>query len=170
MKNLLRYVSILLVACCALTAAATADTTLYLVRHAEKQSDGTHNPSLTEAGAARALRLAETLAEAGLKRIYSTDYKRTQETAAPTAKRQGLTVTSYDPRALREFAEQLQAQPTPSLIVGHSNTTPVLVNLLVGSNQFPLLEEHQYDHLYVVTLKDDGSASATIHYIEPRTP
>ena len=152
-----------------MAATATfADTTIFLTRHAEKQDDGTRNPPLSEAGTARAQTLADRLAGVGLKMVYSTDYKRTQETAAPTAAKAGLTVTSYDPRALKEFAASLKGADGPILVVGHSNTTPYLASLLSGK-EFPMLEEHQYDHLYKVVLKDGGIAQATISYIKPRS-
>ena len=155
--------------CAFASTAAIADTVIYLVRHAEKQSDGTHDPSLTKPGYKRAKVTSQRLATADLKAIYSTDYKRTRETAAPTAKLTGLAVTSYDPRALETFARELKNTVLPALVVGHSNTTPVLVNFLAGT-KYPLLEDHQYDHLYVVTLKEDGTTSVTIEFIEPLTP
>ena len=155
---------------CAFASTATiADTVIYLVRHAEKQSEGTHDPSLTERGHKRAEVIAQKLATVGLKAIYSTNYKRTIETAAPTAKLTGLAVASYDPRALEAFANELKKGALPALVVGHSNTTPVVVNFLAGTN-YPLLEDHQYDHLYMVTVKDDGTASVAIEFVEPLTP
>jgi len=168
MKSLKKVVAAVLISAFA-TTAAFSDSVIYLVRHAEKQSDGTRDPSLTKPGHKRALATAEKLASSGLKIIYSTDYKRTQETAAPTAKMAGLDIVSYDPRALEAFAAQLKQTTLPALVVGHSNTTPVLVNFLAGTD-YPLLEDHQYDHLYVVTLKDDGTASVAIEFINPRTP
>lgn len=155
--------------CMGATTVSFADSVIYLVRHAEKQSDGTKDPSLTETGHARAKATAKILADTKLKSIYSTDYKRTRETAAPTADMTGLKPIVYDPRALESFAEMLKKAELPALVVGHSNTTPVLVNFLAGT-KYPLLEDHQYDHLYVVTLKDDGSATVSIEFVEPLTP
>ena len=169
MTHLARIATIVFVSIFALTVSVAADQTIYLVRHAEKQNDGTRDPSLTQLGKMRAIEIADMLATAELSRVYSTNYKRTQETASPSAKRVGLSVTPYDPRALPEFAEKLKSLDGTSLVVGHSNTTPALVAMLSGQD-FPQLEEYQYDHLYVVTLKDDGGADVRIDYIEPRTP
>jgi len=168
MNQLKNFFAAALVCIFASTTIA-ADSIIYLVRHAEKQSDGTHDPSLTKAGHERAQATAKRLTDKGLKAIFSTDYKRTKETAAPTAKATGLLVQSYNPRTLEAFAKELKLAPTTALVVGHSNTTPVLVNFLAGT-KYPLLEDHQYDHLYIVTLKDEGAASVTIEYIEPLTP
>ena len=65
-------------------------TTFLLVRHAEKETGD--NPSLTTAGAARAEELARVAADLGIDAIYSTRYKRTRETAGPTAKATGIEV------------------------------------------------------------------------------
>jgi len=167
-KHLKKVVASALI-CAFASTAAFADTVIYLVRHAEKQSDGTNDPSLTERGHKRAEVTAQRLAAAGLKAIYSTDYKRTRETAAPTVELTGVAVTSYDPRRLKAFASELKKGTLPALVVGHSNTTPVVVNFLAGTN-YPLLEDHQYDHLYVVTIKEDGTASVAIEFVEPLTP
>ncbi len=152
-----------------LTQASYADdAVLYLVRHAEKQADS--DPALTELGVRRAAALAERLKAAKLSRVYSTDYKRTRQTAAPTAQQKGLEVTLYDPRAFNEFAEALRteflAQTDSILVVGHSNTTPYLATLLTGT-EHPMLNEDQYDHLYVIKKAEDGSLTATIEYFNP---
>lgn len=167
MIKLLRFVALLsLLAYPA--QGALAETTIYLVRHAEKASDGTRDPNLTVKGQARAKWLAGYFKDKGIVEVYSTNYKRTRQTAAPTAKALGLSVTLYDPRALSAFADQIRNTQVPSLIVGHSNTSPMLVNLLTGEN-WPELEEYQYDHVYRVILQKDGTASASVSYSDPRT-
>lgn len=62
-------------------------TTLYVVRHGEKDGD-----ALTKAGVARAEALALALAEAPIDRIYSTSYARNRATAAPVAAVQDLEI------------------------------------------------------------------------------
>ena len=59
-------------------------TTVILVRHAEKQSEG-DDPSLTAAGKERALALVHVLGEMDVAAVYSTPYARTRETAQPLA-------------------------------------------------------------------------------------
>ncbi|GAA6136926.1 hypothetical protein NBRC116583_06730 [Arenicella sp. 4NH20-0111] len=123
--------------------------TFYLVRHAEKQSDGTKNPHLTEQGHQRARYLAQHLSHANITRIYSSDYHRTQETAKPLADLLGLDVESYDPGQLVEFANTLKEKTGRILIVGHSNTTPDLTSLLSGK-EIDAMNESEYDNLYQV--------------------
>ena len=138
----------LMLAACASTPPPVTNT-IYLVRHAEKQSGD--DPSLTLIGRTRADILAQELSDANLTAIYSTAYKRTRQTAAPTARAQNLDVFEYDPRNLESFAAQLRATPGNILVVGHSNTTPELVKLLGGKPGAPIDEAAEYDRLYVLT-------------------
>jgi 2,3-bisphosphoglycerate-dependent phosphoglycerate mutase len=137
------------------TLAACASTSppeprkIYLVRHAEKAAGD--NPSLTVVGRARAEILASELKNAGLTTIYSTDTRRTRETAAPIARATGLTVLPYDAGNLETFANMLRATPGNILVVGHSNTTPQLVKELGGKPGAPIVEATEYDRLYVLT-------------------
>lgn len=141
-------------------------TVVYLVRHAEKADDGTPDPPLTEAGRERAAQLAHILADAGLTHIYSTGYKRTQETVQPLAEQAGLSVESYDPVDLGGFAARLQATPGRFLISGHSNTTPELVRYLGGEPGAPI-DEAEYDRLYIVVLKPGRPTTLLLRYGMP---
>jgi hypothetical protein len=44
------------------------------------------------------------------------------------------------------------------LIAGHSNTIPVLVNRLLGRDQYPLLDDHVYDNLFIASVPEAGPA------------
>jgi probable phosphoglycerate mutase len=127
---------------------------VYLVRHAEKTTDK-DDPALTEAGQARADALADLLTGKWLTHIYSTDTKRTRDTAAPVAERYGLKVELYDPRDLPAMAAKLKATPGRHLVVGHSNTTPQLTELLGGDGGTEIVEATEYDRLYWVTTSPD---------------
>ncbi|MEX0299353.1 MAG: phosphoglycerate mutase family protein, partial [Kordiimonas sp.] len=143
----------------------------YLVRHAKKQSDGTRDPALTKEGKARAKIIPDFLKAVKFDPIYSTDYKRTKATAAPTANQAALDVTIYDPRGehLTAFIEKLKESNGTYLVVGHSNTTAVVAGAL-SDQSLPDLHEHQYDRIYVVTRTTDGKTTLAINYTEPRTP
>ena len=137
--------------------AIAAQHEIYLVRHAEKQKGD--NPSLTQAGKARADTLADLLSDKGLSEIYSTNYRRTLETAAPIAERTRLEVKLYDPSDLEAFAQVLKSTEGVILVVGHSNTTPPLASALGGEAGTPIDESTEYDRLYVVDLSGDEPAS-----------
>ena len=130
---------------------------VYLVRHAEKADTG-KDPELTDIGKARAEELSRMLRDAGVTHIWSTDYKRTRGTAEPLAAKLRLKVEVYDPSKLGEFATRLKSMPGRHLVVGHSNTTPGLVQAL-GGEPGQAMPDTEYDRFYVVTL---GPNIATI--------
>ncbi len=134
-------------------------TTIFLVRHAEKVADGSTDPALTPAGAARADELAYILEHVKLDAIYSTPYKRTEQTVFPTAKEKGLTVKIYKPGDKDFLKKVLQAFPGGTvLIAGHSNTIPWLANELAGKSDFSDLADVTYDNLFIACVPSDGKA------------
>ena len=133
-------------------------TTYVLIRHAEKDNDGTRNPHLSEEGVIRAAGWSEILKAFEFDAIYSTDYFRTKETAKPIADSKALEVLIYDPRAFDIEAFKTKTRGKKVLIVGHSNTTPANTNKLMGSEKYENLDESIYGNLYIITIQD-GKAS-----------
>src|SRR5512145_2857737 len=76
-------------------APSEAQTVVVVVRHAEKV-DESAGSDLTGAGKARAQALAAMLKDAGLEAIFSTDFRRTLETAKPTAEAVLKLIEVYD--------------------------------------------------------------------------
>ena len=95
---MLKYFVLTGVLLAATATAASAQATIFLVRHAERADGGAggmgNDPSLSEAGRARAESLAAMLKDTKLTAIFTTEFKRTQETAAPTATAQHVTATT----------------------------------------------------------------------------
>jgi len=148
-------VNILLVTASIIFSTAAADEQhIYLSRHAEKVQ-GVKDPGLTQKGKVRAKWLAEYLKDKNINMIYSTDYKRTRDTANPFAKLTHKSVVLYDPRKLADFAKQVLADGKNSFIAGHSNTTPELVKFL-GGNPGEVMSEKDYDRLYHLTVDEHG--------------
>ena len=148
-------------------SAQTKTTTIFLVRHAEKGPE-TPDPSLTPAGQARAHTLAAALRDAGITTIFVSEFKRTQETATPLAKLAGVTAEQLSAGKVDSLVARLRALPLGSraLVVTHSNLVPMIVQKLGGGSTVELTDS-DYDRLYVVTLKADGSAEALyLHYGE----
>jgi broad specificity phosphatase PhoE len=163
MRRALTALFFLALAASPLTVAAQDDVVVYLVRHAERAEDGTDDPPISEDGEARARLVAELLRDAGITHIHSTDYKRTRSTAGPTARETGLDVRSYDPRDLPSFAAQVLATPGRHLVVGHSNTTPALVEALGGDPGEPI-EEFEYDRIYLLVADRDGVITILLRF------
>ncbi len=150
MRRAFTFAAILLLTAC--NQAVPKTDAIFLVRHAEKTTEKT-DPGLTEAGKARAVALADRLEDEGITHIHSSDYIRTRDTAAPLAARLGLDVEIYNAGDLPDIAEKLKATPGRHLVVGHSNTTPQLTELLGGDGGTPIVEATEYDRLYVVTME-----------------
>lgn len=127
---------------------AANDYTIYLVRHAEKQTDSS-NPALTLCGQQRAEQLATILDTANIKAIYSTNYQRMLATAAPLSNKKNIIISHYNPKKLAQFSLHLKQHQENSLIVGHSNTTAQLTQLL-SSQDVKNLSEGDFQHLYQV--------------------
>lgn len=134
-------------------------TTFILSRHAETTGAGL-DPSLSIAGQERAAELARVLHTTPVKGVYSTSYKRTKETVAPLAGKNSLTTQIYDPEKLTQLIDQLLLQFRNQVVyvVGHSNTTNVLLNTLVGSSVYPNIPESEYNNLYIVSVSEKGNA------------
>jgi 2,3-bisphosphoglycerate-dependent phosphoglycerate mutase len=143
-----------------------------IIRHAEKdislagaqmmQSD----PPLNAMGMARANSLIDKLKKYPIQKIYSTNFKRTMSTALPIANAKGLNIETYDPRNLKAFATTLKSNDHPAtiLIVGHSNTSPRLVNLLIGQEDFKDLDESNYYTYWIVTTNGKKTKATMLNY------
>jgi phosphohistidine phosphatase SixA len=148
-------------ACCVILALGLpvqGAETIWLVRHAEQIDPEAKDPELTAAGREMAVRLAKMLGEAGIRTIYSSDYHRTRQTAAPLAEQLGIELTIYDPGKLETLAEELQSVAGPCLVVGHSNTTPRLVQLL-GGDPAGAIDHLEFNRLYLVDLGGERPGS-----------
>ena len=154
-----------LLACCFIgNATATGKDsgyTLYLVRHAEKQADGSRDPALTETGKKRSEQLAVWFQKKDITEIWSSDYKRTRDTARPLLTRLDLELSIYDPGNLPGLVKELLHKKRTALIVGHSNTTPELARLLCGCF-IEDMDESEHDRLIVVSVTDTETQVKTL--------
>jgi len=144
--------------CFTLLTNGQETTTFILVRHAEKADDGTQNPPLNKEGKLRAEELAELLQNQEITRLYSTPYKRTKETLQPIADQKGLEILSYEPHAKEKWLKQLlKGYPLGCVVVsGHSNTIPVLANILLGKRVFSQFADDDYSNLIIIVASKVG--------------
>jgi broad specificity phosphatase PhoE len=145
-------------------------TTVFLVRHAEKADAPREDPPLTEAGAARAQKLASLLASAGVKAIYTSQFLRTKQTVEPLAKQLGISLVPVtlqskqsNPRevseeSIRKIVNGIMEKPgDTALVVGHSNSVPDVIRML-GGDTVPVIDERKFDDLFIVTVYARGKA------------
>jgi phosphohistidine phosphatase SixA len=155
---------------CHLALAQQTVRTIFLVRHAEKAS-GSADPGLSPSGMKRADCLANTLKDAGIKNIYVTEAKRTQQTADPLAKKLNIKPTMMkaidSANLVRAF---LYAGNGNSLVVGHSDTLPVIVARIKAGTLAPI-GENEYDRLIMFsTIEGSPTPIVTLHYCEASAP
>jgi phosphohistidine phosphatase SixA len=127
-----------------------AEPTIFVVRHAEKAQGGDEkDPDLSDAGRARAESIAKVLKDARITAIYATEFKRTQQTAAPLARAMQLNVTIVPAKEIATLASQVKATDGAALVVGHSNTIPQILEAL-GAATAVTIADADYDNLFVV--------------------
>ncbi len=154
-----------------------ATTTLIFVRHAEQTDHEADDPSLSEAGRRRVAELTRQLVDAdvvaGIDAIYSTPLKRSLETAQPMADRLNLTIHSYDAADTEAvLATILKAHKGKIvLVVGHSNTVPVMIANLGASKKVPPIAQQEFDNIYIITIPWFGKTKTIrLRYGEPYSP
>ena len=136
-----------------------ATTTMIFVRHAEKALMPIDDPGLSAEGKVRAAELARQLVDAdvvaGIDAIYSTDTRRTIETAQPIADALELRIQTYENQEDDEPVVDAMVNAHKGkiiLVVGHSNTLPTMIAALGASKKVPPIAEFEYDNIYVISI------------------
>jgi broad specificity phosphatase PhoE len=135
-------------------SAALAQSTVFVVRHAERADAGMPaaagaDPDLSDAGRGRAESLAEMLKDARIAQIFVTEFKRTRQTAAPLAKRLAIEPAVVPSKDSTGLAERVKAASGNVLVVGHSNTLPEILKAL--GVEGVAIGDSEFDNLFVVT-------------------
>src|SRR6266542_1482215 len=103
---------------------ASAQPVVVIVRHAEKAANGGNDPDLSSAGRTRAEALARILKDSGITAIFTSEFKRTKETAAPTATSTHVAPTVVAAKDTAALVARLHQLNGNALIVGHGDTIP----------------------------------------------
>ena len=142
-------------------------TTYYFIRHAEKDRSNPEekDPALNEAGINRAEKWAEIFKEVPFDLIYSSDFKRTKETAQKIAGSQNLEIQVYDPAKLNDEDFQQKTNGKTVLVVGHSNTNPRFVNSILGEEKYNDIDDKESGSLFIVGVLPEGTKTSQVLYI-----
>lgn len=133
-------------------------STVVLVRHAEPQTSG-GDPGLTAAGRKRAELLGFMFQNAGVTALFTSELRRTKETAKPLAARVSLVPAVLT--GLNTAADRDRVLAVPSgvaLVIGHTNTVPQLIDALGAGNNVQIAE-NEFDRMFIVSLRGAGGAS-----------
>lgn len=127
--------------------AAAGKGVILLVRHAERvPAPATDDAPLTDAGRARAQRLAALLAKADIKSIFVTRFGRTQATAKPLA--DALNLTPIEESDTVQIVAKLKTHADETvLVVGHSDTVPDVIKGLGGPSV--TIADDEFDDLFL---------------------
>jgi broad specificity phosphatase PhoE len=131
---------------------ASAQKMVILTRHAERADGqatmGASDPELSAAGAARAQKLAAMLGDASIAAIFTTEYRRTKDTAAPLAAKLKVTPEVVMASQAAAIIEKIKSHPNDTVfVVGHSNTVPVIIRALGGPDV--TIGDEEYDNLFI---------------------
>jgi phosphohistidine phosphatase SixA len=155
------FIVLFLQFCCEVSAQKT---TVWIVRHAEKDTSFVNqlNPDLTGVGMQRAKDLAAYLQKQNIVKIFSTDTKRTKQTATYF----NVPLEIYNPKSLSGLREILyeQANGKSALIIGHSNTVLETIEALGGARPVTQLSDDDYDYLFKVELEVGKSAMVSFYH------
>lgn len=150
-------------------AGATA-LTILLVRHAEREPTTRENPDppLTDAGRRRAHAQIEAVGRAGIDAIYTTQFRRTRQTAEPLARHLKInpivaTAGGDAKEHARELARRVLTEHCGGvvLVVGHSDTLPALMAAF-GVASPPSIGQDQFDSLFAVIAWGSGEPSGLV--------
>ncbi|CAM3424417.1 SixA phosphatase family protein [Aequorivita lipolytica] len=146
------------------TTTANYSATYYLIRHAEKvrTDPKDQDPGLSIDGMMRAKRWASYFEPIKIDEIYITRYMRTKQTISLIAQQKQVSPKRYDPNTVysEDFLKQTNGKTV--LISGHSNTTPQLVNKLIGEEKFKEMDDSDNATLFKVTINGSDKKVETI--------
>ena len=125
--------------------------TIFLVRHAEK-IDESSDPALSLQGQKRAVDLALHLRDAEIKKIYVSEFQRTQKTAEILATQMKVTPQILPAKEIQKLVVLLKSETDNVLVVAHSNTLPEILKALGATNVIPVAD-NEFDRLVLVQMK-----------------
>ncbi|WP_350585612.1 histidine phosphatase family protein [Pseudoalteromonas sp. RB2-MNA-CIBAN-0110] len=139
---------------CSLVFAAPDE--IYLFRHSEKLTG--KNPALSEEGKARANNLVTLFKEHQNIHLFSSNYKRTLQTAAPLQAHFNTKINVYNAGKLSDLKNELLKLKGVVVVIGHSNTTPQLAELL-SNEKVPAMSETQFSQYFILNKKPSSNGS-----------
>ena len=147
------------------SAPAVAARAVIVVRHAEKATEPGDDPELSIAGLDRAIALTRFLRHNKVDAIFTSELKRTQETASVLARQRSITPVVVKADDTKGLVAQILALPKDAVVVvvGHSNTVPAILNAL-GVPDKVTIRDDEYGRVFVVTPLDSGASLLEFAY------
>jgi broad specificity phosphatase PhoE len=143
------------------TGLGAQDTTVVMLRHAERQSFFDGDSPLAEAGLRRAQGLVPLLLDFHPAAIYASDLKRTQQTLAPVAARLGLAPAVRSKDGSEALATEIlrDHRGHTVLVCWHHDLMKKLARSLGVKGPVPYWSLDTYDRLWIVRVPVKGDAT-----------
>ncbi|MEO6539546.1 MAG: phosphoglycerate mutase family protein [Ferruginibacter sp.] len=144
-----------------------AATKIFIVRHAEKETG--NDPLLTPAGNKRAGDLMRALQNEGIRKIYVSKTRRTQNTGDSLRIQLNIDTVHYVAdticdKLINTIMEHSDFGKT-ILIIAHSNTIPQIIRKLgVTDHPYGDIPDHDFDNLFLITYKKEKAKLKTMKY------
>jgi 2,3-bisphosphoglycerate-dependent phosphoglycerate mutase len=137
-------------------------TTIYIVRHAEKDISDPKNqdPELNEDGKLRAKALSKKLINQKIDAVFTSKFKRNKQTGQAVATQNGILIQEYDAHAYKELSNLIKSKYKNKniLIIGHSNTVLEIIESFGVSRPMPALTDSDYDYFFEIKIDHLGKA------------
>jgi broad specificity phosphatase PhoE len=103
------------------------------------------------------------LKDAKIVAIFTSEFKRTIQTAEPLAKLIKIEIQRVPANNPDELLKRVRAAKGNVLVVGHSDTIPPLVNKLLGAAEAGPIGEQEFDNLFLV-IRSTPPRLVRMHY------
>lgn len=145
-------------------------TTIFLIRHAEKQDD-TKNTDLSAEGFERAENWKKYFENTPIDAFYSSGFQRARHTCQPMAFSRDKNITIYKNHLMDLKKIIAENRGKTILIVGHSNRIPTFINSLLGEEKYPEILESEFGNLYIIKeLGDQITTELVVPKIKENAP
>lgn len=149
-------------------AGAQQGRTIYLIRHADKVSEDTDAP-LSEAGRQRAKCLANTLRDAHIQQIFTSERQRIRQTAAPLAEKLHLTPVAISIDKVDDLIQAIRSSKAANVLVVWHDATLAKVLKALGGPAITPIQHTEYDRFFVLAFgrgKDSRPGFAELRYCD----
>jgi broad specificity phosphatase PhoE len=115
--------------------------------------------------------LANTLQDANIQQIFTSELQRSQQTAAPLAEKLHLKPVAIPLSKVDDLIEAIRSSKAASvLVVWHDATLPKIL-LALGGPEITPIAHTEYDRFFVLTIAGDGKESkpgfVALRYCDP---
>jgi phosphohistidine phosphatase SixA len=133
---------------------AQSTRTIYFVRHADKVSEDTDAP-LGDAGGTRAECLANTLADAQIEQIFTSDLQRTRQTDAPLAEKLHWKPVAVPISTPDDLVEAIRSSKAANVLVVWQDATLPKIMRALGAPEIMPIAHTESDRFFILTLAAD---------------